>query len=297
MKTVFSICLLVIGRMICSAQDSTFYQNFEWSPDGKKIIASARIKSPDGKYYKEAFECYIIDVNTHSLERKIANSEEPSWSADGKYIAYSKIGKHSSDISLMDFTTGDSSIVMNLRYSSKIGFSPDNKRICFSGFKDDKNHIYVRKLDSAGVMKISNDAFDCYGPMWSPQGDNIVYYRTGQNQKGKVCMVNINEGKEIILTDDEINYICPSWLPDGKTIICAFSHPVSKTSDEWQLAFLDIKGFRKRVIANTIDAIFGRVAFDGKKIAFIKGGWPKNNIYIANLDGSNQRCLTCGLHR
>jgi TolB protein len=275
-----------------AAQDTAFYQNAEWAPDGKKIAAEVIIRS--GKNF--SFNSYIIDIATGGVEKKIANTVFPRWSPDGKYIAYSKMTgiKFNSDVWMMNVATGDTIQVTNVP-SRNIGvsFSPDGKRICFSSDRGGNLNLYVTGIDGSNLQKITTDTFKYYNAVWSPKGDDIVYYRERGDNRDKVFMLNIKDGKEIKVTNDTLHDIYPGWLPNGKTIIYTFANPAVNNGDVRQIAVIDANGNNKHVIPGSAGAFFARVSADGKKIAFTKGVWPQDNIYIANIDGSNMQCVTC----
>ena len=85
MKKLFT-CLLLVCVHDAFAQDSMFYQNVEWSPDGKKVCTEA-IRNLGNQFPSDA---YIINLAEKKIETKIPGAFFPTWSHDGKFVAYSK---------------------------------------------------------------------------------------------------------------------------------------------------------------------------------------------------------------
>ncbi len=289
--TLLCVCLVVAAKTI--AQDSVFYQNVEWSPNGRKIVTETIKKITNGIL----FNSYIIDVSTGTVERKIANTVFPAWSRDGKYIAYSKMTgvKNGSDIWMMNITTGDTTQVTSVpSRNTGVSFSPDGKRVCFSSDREGNLNLYISGTDGTGLQKITTDTFKYYNAVWSPKKDEIVYFRERGDGRDKVFMLSLADKKEVKVTNDTLHNVYPSWLPNGKDITYAFSNPILN-DDIRQIAIIGVNGSNKRIVPAIAGAFFARISADGKKIAFTKGKWPQSNIFIANIDGSNVQCLTCNV--
>ena len=293
MRTITFVCFCLVIAVKTIAQDSIFYQNVEWSPNGGKIVTETIKKTTTGIL----FNSYIIDVNTGAVERKIANTVFPVWSRDGKYIAYSKMTgvKNGSHIWMMNITTGDTTQITDTpSRNTGVSFSPDGKRVCFSSDREGRLNLYVSGTDGTGLQKITTDTFKYYNAVWSPKKDEIVYFRERGDGRDKVFVINLADKKEVKVTDDTLHNVYPSWMPNSREIMYSFSNP-AMDGDTRQVAIINTNGGDKHIIPNTTGVFFARVSADGKKIAFTKGAWPQSNIYIVNIDGSNAQCLTCSV--
>ena len=89
---------------------------------------------------------------------------------------------------------------------------------------------------------------------------------------------------QTLLTNNIEHNTYPSWSPDGKRII------FNSTRDgEQKIYTINSKnGADLKSLANLKDCFFARYSPKGKKIAFLVGGFPSNDIFIADSDGSNQ---------
>ncbi|MCC7033443.1 MAG: PD40 domain-containing protein, partial [Acidobacteria bacterium] len=63
-------------------------------------------------------------------------------------------------------------------------FSPDGRRIAFSGMQGSNANIYILDVDTREVRPLSRDPLPHYAPTWSPDGSFIIYLaRVSGNEK------------------------------------------------------------------------------------------------------------------
>ena len=143
-----------------------------WSPDGERI---AFVSDRDGND-----EIYMMDADGGNEQRLTNNrfeDRDPSWSPDGRWIVFSAIrtghfenwGRVSSEIYMMDADGGNEQrLTNNRRYDSHPSWSPDGKRIVFSGGRNRTSEIYVMDADGGNLKRLTNsDGWDG-DPTWDP---------------------------------------------------------------------------------------------------------------------------------
>ena len=178
-----------------------------WSPDGKRIVFSSdRDGNRDGN--RENYEIYVMDADGNNQQRLTDNDffdTSPSWSPDGKRIAFSSrrdghfIGEFglTYEIYVMDADGGNEQRLTNNRKSDRSpSWSPDGKQIAFISDRkgDGVNYeIYVMDADGGNEQRLTNNRVDDTSPSWSPDGERIVF---GSNPDGK------HENYEIYVMDN-----------------------------------------------------------------------------------------------
>ena len=144
-----------------------------WSPDGKRIAFSAR---RDGHFENEfgiTHEIYVMDAdggNEQRLTENRNNDWRPSWSPDGKRIAFMADRKGdvvSWDIYVIDVAGGNEQrLTENRVYDSSPSWSPDGKRIAFMSHREGNTEIYVMDADGGNPQNLTNNPHSDSSPAW-----------------------------------------------------------------------------------------------------------------------------------
>ena len=130
-------------------------------------------------------EIYVMDADGEKQIRLTRHPEEdkmPSWSPDGKKIAFVSMRNSSrNQIYVMD------SIGENIRRITEGAFdlnpvwSPDGGKIAFSVLGDANSFIVATNTDGSDRKRLPGEALDGVPvlnsyPAWSPDGAKIAYY-------------------------------------------------------------------------------------------------------------------------
>lgn len=161
--------------------------------------------------------------------------DEPAWSPDGKYLAYTSNDKGNLDIMVMPLGGGRPiRVVDSDADDAQPAWSPDGSKLAFVSARDRGGHLSI----ALGIGALQDfvtgkygDIFlipalggtpvklveDGYYPSWSPDGKNIVF-QSPRNGAWNLWKVSAEGGVPTQLTDDEDFDFHPCWSPDGKWI-------------------------------------------------------------------------------
>lgn len=212
------------GTGLVQLTDNTFTDFMPaWSPDGSRIaFVSDRtyfVPLEGGNLEVSAgLELYVMQMDGSQVIRLTGDQSDvslyPSWSPDGKRIAYMNVGNvahvYVVDVGAENPQPRDLTPDLKLTAWSP-RWSPDGKYIVFMGDNQVKKGIYRMDADGTNLTELTKD-WPAYAvdPAWSPDGRHIVF---ASNPSGPVNLYTMTlDGQDIQqLTKGTGHYALPSW--------------------------------------------------------------------------------------
>ncbi|KAF3977188.1 MAG: Tol-Pal system beta propeller repeat protein TolB [Methylococcales symbiont of Iophon sp. n. MRB-2018] len=163
---------------------------------GKKGVFSthlAYITSTSVESNKKRYKLLVADVDGFNPKTIVSSFEplmSPTWSPDGKQIAYVAFENRHSVIFIHTLATGKKLKVASFKgINGAPAFSPDGKRLAMTLSKDGSPDIYVLNLASGDLLKVTKSYGIDTEATWSPDGQFIVYT---SNRGGKPQLYKIS---------------------------------------------------------------------------------------------------------
>jgi tricorn protease len=211
-------------------------QSFNLSPDGKRGIFGARgdlfsVPAEDGP---------VIDLtNTSGVAERF-----PSWSPDGKYIAYWSDKSDEYELTIHDMENPSSykkltSYGPGFRY--ELYWSQDSKKIAFI---DKAMNIYIYDMDSDKTTKVDQEKYYYEGNLanfsvsWSSDSRWMAYQKDMDNRNNAVYIFDTKENKTHAVTDGFYNDSQPVFDPDGKYLFFLTNRDFSPIYSDAQNTFI-----------------------------------------------------------
>ena len=213
-------------------------------------------------------EIYVMDAdggNPQNLTNHPDNDFQPSWSPDGKRVAFVSNrdghvidGRLTGEIYVMDTDGGNQRKLTNNRHGDWFpSWSPDGKRIAFVSDRDGpfNPEIYVMDADGGNPQNLTNSPRYDRDPSWSPDGKRIVFSarREGHFENkfaitNEIYVMDADGGNQQRITENRVQDWFPSWSPDGKRIAFA-----SRRDGNDEIYVMDADGGNPRNLTNHPD--------------------------------------------
>ncbi len=210
----------------------------------------------------------------------------PTWSPDGKYIAFGARGPKDCHVMKIPSEGGEVTQITNV-HSGHPSWSPDGHYIAF----DNYNERVVQIVSASGGTPIRiipqaipaiNNRHSC----WSPDGLKIAF-----SSEGDIYVVDLPTGRfDRIFQQEGINARPFCWTPDGLKIVIDMTDTINKKDDIWIISS-DGKEF------HPLTNFPGREANphfspDGSMIVFMSEHSGNQDIWIMSAEGGEPLQMT-----
>ena len=266
-------------------------------------LVVSRSTSPQQK------EIFIMDwdgANAKQITQHKTIAQSPTWSFDGKTIAYSAFAYHVAektrnlDLFTYDIDSGKRYLVSYKRgINSGASFMPDGKNLLLTISNAGNPDVYRMALDGKVLTRITtakNGEMNVE-PVASPDGKKIAFSSTRSGRPMIFVMNSDGSNIQRMTMAGEYNST-PAWSPDGKKIAFAgfdSSHfdIFVMNADGTNLVRLTSAKKPSGKGANNEDPTFSP---DGRQILFRSDRTGKYQLYVVSIDGESERRITFDQH-
>ncbi len=174
-------------------------------------------------------------------------------------------------------------------------FAADQSRILLSVEMGDDWQVFDADPNGGGLRRqLTSGLYDHYQADLSPDGR---YFLTSANRDGDgdIYLFDATTGALVQqLTNAHALDYHPRWLPDGQSFI--YSADDDGTGND-EIFLMTLDGRQTQLTNNEAFDGFATPSRDGQYIAFYSGRDGDYEIYVMDIDGSNQRRLTISSSR
>jgi len=269
-----------------------------FSPDGERIAFRSE-REPSG--------VYVMGATGENLRLVVGGGFHPSWSPDGKEIAYSLKGRDAPDVRnnvpsqiwVVNVESGSKRLLCEMD-AMQPAWSPHGARVAYWFMPTSVGRSDVATVPSAGgeSVVVTKDATTNWNPVWSPDG-RYLYFASDKGGSMSLWRVAIEEETGQVLSEPETVGTLSKYSRhlgfsrDGKRMIYV------QTDNQSNIQAADFDARTEKVVGEPRwvtrgDRVVVRpeLSPDGRQFVMRVPRRTQDDIAIVNRDGTNWRDLT-----
>ena len=263
-------------RQITSGRANNGRAGVSWTPDGR-IVYTAQEGGVSHTWIMEA-----DGTGARQLTSRTRSNNQPSVTADGRYIVFRSIRTGTWSIWRMDLDGGNVKQLTDGGIDNYARPSPDGRWVIFTSNRAGVQNLWKVSIDGGEPVRLTEQI--TYNATVSPDGKLIAcHYRQQPNEPFRVALIPFAGGEPVRLLDISQKFVgAPGlrWTPDGRALL--YAETQGGVSNIWSLPFDG--GPPKQITDFKTDEIFHfDFSRDGRQLAASRGQITNDVVLISDF--------------
>lgn len=254
---------------------------------GTKGIFSTRLAYVVVQRSANAPTHYILEVadqdgyNPRPILTSTYPIMSPSWSPNGKEIAYVSFEKKYASIYVHNVVNGSRRLISEFPgINGAPAWSPDGRKLALVLSKSGSPNIYTLDLASHSLKQLTHDFYINTEPSFSPNGSSLIF-TSNRSGSPQIYELKLATGAVSRVTYEGQYNARPSYTPDGNHIVV-----LNRDSGVYNVGVMDLDTGTFRVLTySSIDHGSPSIAPNGSMIVFEAFDSGRNVLGMVTTDG------------
>jgi TolB protein len=258
---------------------------------GERGIFSTRLSYviKDGKRYR----LVISDADGQNIRTAMTSGDpiiSPSWSPDGKKVAYVSFEDRKPVIYVHELATGRRIALSNQKgNNSAPAWSPDGRKLAVSLSKDGNTQIYGINADGSGLHRLTRGSTIDTEPQYSPDG-RFIYFTSDRGGNPQIYRMSAegehaDSAKRVTFKQGFVT--SPRISPDGK-----YMAYIANVGGAYRLYILNLATGDSQALTEGSSDESPSFAANGKYVLYSTKVGGKRVLAAVSVDGNSKQVLS-----
>ena len=210
----------------------------------------------------------------------------PTWSPDGRYLAYVSFEDGWSNIVAQEIDTGKRVTMSDYPgINGAPAWSPDSRQLALSLSHEGNSEIYVMDIQRRRLQRLTRHSAIDTEPAWWPNGRSLVF-TSDRSGRPQIYRVPTTGGKAMRLTFDGRENSRASISPDGKNLLM-----VTNNGNGQQIGVFSISDKRMRTLTSGPLDESPTFAPNGSMALYATKRGGREQLEVVSVDGRARQVL------